>query len=120
MAAAHGATIEAQIPVTPGSNPVNHNDPALTERVRASLEQALGKDNVIEAKRWTASEDFPHLAIAAGAPSAYFFFGGTPKGQDPESAPSNHSPRFFVDEGALKTGTEAMLQASLDYLGYSP
>lgn len=120
VAAAHGATIAAQIPVTPGSNPVNANDPELTVRVRASLEKALGKEHVIEAKRWTASEDFPHLSIAASAPSVYFFFGGTPKGQDPDSAPSNHSPRFFVDEGALKTGTVAMLQASLDYLGYSP
>lgn len=120
VAAAHGATIEAQIPVSPGSNPVNSNDPALTTRVRASLETALGKDNVIEAKRWTAAEDFPHLAIAAKAPSVYFFLGGTPKGQDPDMAPSNHSPRFFVDEGALKTGAAAMLQASLDYLGYNP
>lgn len=120
VAAAHGATIEAQIPVTPGSNPVTRNDPALTMRVRASLESVLGKDNVIEASRWTAAEDFPHLAIAAAAPSVYFFLGGTPKGQDPETAPSNHSPRFFVDEGALRTGTAAMLQASLDYLGYSP
>ncbi|MCW5568794.1 MAG: amidohydrolase, partial [Dokdonella sp.] len=33
VAAAHGATIEAEIPVVPGSNPVNYNDPALTARV---------------------------------------------------------------------------------------
>ncbi|WP_440224290.1 amidohydrolase [Dokdonella sp. MW10] len=119
VAAAHGAKVDAQIPVVPGSNPVNHNDPALTARVRTSLEKALGKEHVIEAKRWTASEDFPHLAIGAGAPSVYFFFGATPAGQDPDTAPSNHSPRFFVDEGALATGTTAMLQASLDYLGYA-
>lgn len=118
VAAAHGATVDAQIPVVPGSNPVNYNDPALTARVRTSLEHALGKDKVIEAKRWTASEDFPHLAIGAGAPSVYFFFGATPAGQDPDTAPSNHSPRFFVDEGALRVGTLAMLQASLDFLGY--
>jgi len=120
VAAAHGATIEAEIPVVPGSNPVNYNDPALTARVRASIENAIGKDKVIEAKRWTASEDFPHLAIGAGAPSVYFFFGATPEGQDPDTAPSNHSPRFFVDEGALRTGTLAMLQAGLDFLGYVP
>lgn len=120
VAAAHGATIDAQIPVVPGSNPVNYNDPALTARVRASIENAIGKDKVIEAKRWTASEDFPHLAIGAGAPSVYFFFGATPEGQDPDTAPSNHSPRFFVDEGALRTGTLAMLQAGLDFLGYVP
>jgi amidohydrolase len=119
VAAAHGATIDAQIPVVPGSNPVNSNDPQMTARVRTSLEKVLGKDKVIEAKRWTASEDFPHLAIGAGAPSVYFFVGGTPVGQDPDTVPGNHSPRFFVDEGALRTGTLAMLQASLDFLGYS-
>ncbi|PZQ12499.1 MAG: amidohydrolase [Rhodanobacter denitrificans] len=118
-AAAGGATIEAQIPVVPGSNPVNVNDPALTRRVRTSLERALGAERVLEAKRWTASEDFPHLAIAAAAPSVYFNVGATPPGQDPAAAPSNHSPRFFVDEAALETGTRAMLQASLDYLGGS-
>ncbi len=118
VAAAHGATVEAEIPVVPGSNPVNYNDPSLTARVRTSIESVLGKESVIQAKRWTASEDFPHLAIGAPAPSVYFFFGATPENQDPATVPGNHSPRFFVDEGALKTGTEAMLQASLDYLGY--
>ncbi len=119
-AAASGATIEAEIPVVPGSNPVNVNDPALTRRVRASLERALGAEQVIEARRWTASEDFPHLAIAAAAPSVYFNVGATPPGQDPATAPSNHSPRFFVDEAALETGARAMLQASLDYLSAAP
>lgn len=119
VAAAHGATVEAEIPVVPGSNPVNYNDPALTRRVRTSIQNAIGEANVIEAKRWTASEDFPHLGQSIDAPSVYFFFGATPKDQDPKTVPGNHSPRFFVDEGALKTGTEAMLQASLDYLGYA-
>jgi len=117
VAAANGATVETQIPLGE-SNPVNLNDPALTQRVRASLEKALGKDHVIEPKRWMASEDFPHFAIGAGAPSVYFFVGATPAGTDPETAPSNHSPKFFLDEGALAAGTEAMLQASLDFLGY--
>src|SRR5262249_8926849 len=60
VAAAHGATVEAQIPLGE-SNPVNVNDPALTARVRASLEKALGKDHVETAQRWMASEDFPYL-----------------------------------------------------------
>lgn len=119
VAAANGATVDTEIPVVPGSNPVNYNDPALTARVRASLETALGKDHVREASRWTASEDFPYFALDAHAPSVYFFVGVTPAGQDPASAPSNHSPKFFVDEGALAVGSEAMLQAALDYLGYS-
>ncbi|MEP7096924.1 MAG: amidohydrolase [Dokdonella sp.] len=117
VAAANGATIDAQIP-TDGSNPVNYNDPALTVRVRASLEKALGKDHVSEAQRWTASEDFPQLGLSVPAPSVYFFVGATPAGQDPATAPTNHSPKFFLDEGALSVGSEAMLQAALDYLGY--
>jgi amidohydrolase len=116
VAAAHGATIDAQIPA-PGSNPVNRNDPALTARVRASLEKALGADHVSEADRWMASEDFPQLALSVPAPSVYFFVGATPAGQDPATAPSNHSPKFFLDEGALTAGTAAMLQAALDFLG---
>lgn len=116
VAAAHGASIDMQVPVVPGSNPVNYNDPALTARVGASMKKALGDAAVLEAQRWTASEDFPHLAIGASAPSVYFFVGGTPKGVDPDTAAANHSPRFFVDEGALRTATEAMLQASMDFL----
>jgi amidohydrolase len=119
VAAANGATVETQIPLSAdSSNPVNYNDPALTARVRASLEKALGKAQVIESPRWTASEDFPYLALGAKAPSVYFFVGSTPVGVDPATAPTNHSPKFFLDEGALKVGSEAMLQAALDYLGH--
>jgi amidohydrolase len=116
VAAANGATVETQIPFD--SNPVNHNDPALTARVRASLEKALGKEHVQDAQRWMASEDFPFYAIGSGAPSVYFFVGATPAGIDPATAPSNHSPKFFLDEGSLEIGTEAMLQVALDFLGY--
>jgi metal-dependent amidase/aminoacylase/carboxypeptidase family protein len=120
VAAAHGATVDLEeVPIESASNPVNYNDPALTARVTASLEKVLGKASVLAADRWTASEDFPQLGISVSAPSVYFFVGGTPKDQDTATVAFNHSPRFFVDEGALKTGTEAMLQASLDFLGYS-
>ena len=118
IAAANGATVEAQIPTD--SNPVNYNDPALTARVRTSLETALGKQHVAEAPRWMASEDFPSLGLSVQAPSVYFFVGATALGVDPASAPVNHSPKFFLDEGALDIGTRAMLQAALDFLGAAP
>lgn len=120
VAAAHGATVEAQVPIAEASNPVNYNDPALTARVRASLETALGKEHVQEARRWTASEDFPQLGQAIDVPSVYFFVGATPEGTDPLTAPSNHSPKFFLDEGALAVGSAGMLQVALDYLGDAP
>jgi len=119
VAAANNATVETEIP-TPTSNPVNYNDPKTTARVRASIEKAIGKDHVVEADRWMASEDFPQLAMSIKVPSVYFFVGATPLGQDAVNAPSNHSPKFFLDEGALKIGTESMLQAALDFLDASP
>jgi amidohydrolase len=119
VAAANGATVETQIPLSAdSSNPVNYNDPALTARVRASLETALGKDHVVESPRWTASEDFPYFPLDAKAPSVYFFVGATPQGQDAETAPTNHSPKFFLDEGALDVGARSMLRAALDFLGH--
>ena len=118
VAAANGATADVHLPETDADrNPVNYNDPALTARVRMSIETALGKEHVIESPRWTASEDFPYFGLGAKAPSVYFFVGSTPLGQDAAMAPSNHSPKFFLDEGALAIGTAAMLQASLDFLG---
>jgi amidohydrolase len=121
VATAHGATVDTEIP-TPGadpyhSNPVNYNDPALTKRVRASLVKALGAEHVHEAERWMASEDFPQLGLSVPAPSVYFMVGATPAGEDPKTAPSNHSPKFFLDEGALRIGAGSMLQVALDYLG---
>lgn len=117
VAAANGATVEAQIPVG-DSNPVLVNDPALEAKVKASLAEALGAAHVHEAKPWMASEDFAYFAKAV--PSVYFFVGATPAGQDAATAPANHSPKFFLDEGALGVGMQAMLQATLDYLHGAP
>ncbi|MCE5234183.1 MAG: amidohydrolase [Mizugakiibacter sp.] len=117
VAAANGATVEAQIPVG-DSNPVLVNDPALEAKVKASLVEALGAAHVHAAKPWMASEDFAYFAKAV--PSVYFFVGATPAGQDPATAPANHSPKFFLDEGALGVGMHAMLQAALDFLHGAP
>lgn len=113
IAAANGATVEEQIPVG-DSNPVLVNNPALALRVRDSIRKAIGDEHVIEARPWMASEDFAYFADAV--PGVYFFVGATPLGQDASTAPANHSPKFFLDEGALSIGMESMLQASLDYL----
>jgi amidohydrolase len=60
------------------------------------------------------SEDFP--VFAKSIPSVFFFLGVTPKGQDLATAPANHSPLFFADEGALETGVRAMANLATDYL----
>ncbi|HEY2346726.1 MAG TPA: amidohydrolase [Xanthomonadaceae bacterium] len=114
VARANGATAELKMPVG-ASNPVLVNDPALAARVKASIARAIGAGHVIEPHVWMASEDFAWYS--KDVPGVYFFVGSTPVGQDAEHAPSNHSPKFFLDEAALQVGMRSMLQASLDYLG---
>ena len=113
VAAAHGATVVAQVPDNRG-NPVTKNDPELTSRALPSLQKAVGADNVTEVDLNMGAEDFS--LYAREVPGFFFFVGATPRGQDPLKAPSNHSPEFFLDESALKVGTRAMLQVALDYL----
>lgn len=112
VAAAHGATAVAKIPDTVG-NPVTVNDPALTARVLPSLRKVAGAE-VVEMTLTTGAEDFAYFAKEV--PGFFFFVGATPKGVDASSAPSNHSPQFFLDESALPLGTRALLQISMDYL----
>jgi len=114
VAAAHGATVDAKIPLETEGNPVTVNDPALAARMRPSLEKIAGAQNVVDMPLVMGSEDFSYYARQA--PGLFFFVGATPQGQDASKAPSNHSPEFFLDESALKLGTRAMLQVALDYL----
>jgi amidohydrolase len=50
----------------------------------------------------------------------FFFVGATAPGIDPATAPSNHSPKFSLDESALDLGLRALLQVTLDYLHGPP
>jgi hippurate hydrolase len=90
-----------------------YNDPALAQRLRAPLESALGKTNVIATEAITPSEDYAFF-VEQGVPSLYFSLGGA----DPEKyaqakasgvmLPSNHSPLFAPDvDPALHAGIAA-------------
>jgi len=113
VAAAHGATVEAKVPDIEGT-PVTANDPALTARMRPSLEKVAGEGQLVDMPLNMGAEDFSYYAREV--PAVFFFVGATPAGQDPATAPSNHSPEFFLDESALDLGLRAMLQLALDYL----
>ena len=109
---AGGATREPRVDHYDGKGQV-YNHPALANRLRAPLESALGKDNVVTAGPITPSEDFS-VFVEQGVPGFYFSLGGA----DPEKftqakaegtqLPSNHSPFFAPDvEPALKAGIAA-------------
>lgn len=112
-AAAHGATAQTDIYEKDG-NPPTVNDPALTAKMLPSLQAVVGKDNVYEPPLQMGSEDFSLYALEV--PSMFFFVGSTSAGIDPATAPSNHSPKFLLDESSLDIGFRALMQVTLDYL----
>ncbi len=111
-AAAAGAPREPFVDHYEGTDAV-YNDPLLAEHLRAPLEAALGKQNVMIAEPIAPSEDFSYF-VEQGVPGFYFSLGGA----DPEkfaeakasgtTLPSNHSPFFAPDvDPALRAGITA-------------
>ena len=94
--------------------PVTVNDAALGQRMRPTLERVAGADNVATPLPRTGSEDFGHFAQRI--PGFYFWLGVRPRDVPAAEAASNHSPRFFVDEGALGLGVRAMSALAVDAL----
>src|SRR6266480_2482357 len=105
-AAANGAT--AEFTLGPDHYPVTYNDPALTRRILPSLQQVAGVAHVRELAPNTAAEDFSFFAQKV--PGVYFVIGVTPPDQNPDTAPSNHSDYFYVDERGIPIGLRAMTQ----------
>jgi amidohydrolase len=90
-----------------------YDDPALARRLGGTLEEALGKENVVTVEPIMGSEDYSYF-IEQGIPSFYFGLGGA----DPEKyadakatgkmLPSNHSSLFAPDlDPSLRTGIAA-------------
>lgn len=109
IAAAHGA--KATVAIERGY-PVTVNDPALTARMLPTLER-VAPGRVHEIAKITGAEDFS--LYAREVPGLFLSLGVTPPDQV-ETAASNHSPRFFVDESALVTGLRAFAHLAADYL----
>jgi len=93
--------------------PVTVNDIKLTKKMLPTIERVAGKDKVNVSPLVTGAEDFSFFALEV--PGLFVFLGITPEGQAAAAAPSNHSPFFYADEKALKTGTELYVNWVLDY-----
>lgn len=101
------------------------NDPAATRRVGDAFRRHFPADRVQETRPTTASEDFGSFGAEWGAPSVFWFVGGT----DPDiyakaekdgkvgDIPTNHNPRFApVIHPTLETGVEALVVAAQAWL----
>jgi hippurate hydrolase len=123
-AAASGAPKKPE--VTPLDRyPLVKNDPEATKRVGVAFRRHFSAERVQETKPTTASEDFGSFGAEWGAPSVFWFVGGT----DPDTyakaknegrlgdIPTNHNPRFApVIHPTLETGVEALVVAAQAWL----
>jgi amidohydrolase len=113
IAAASGATAVVEIGRV-ARWPVTFNDPALTEKMRPTLERVAGPGKAQVIVPATVSEDFseyqkviPGLFVHVGIRKA--------NGTIDDYAP-NHSPRFRIDESGLELGARALTNLALDWL----
>jgi amidohydrolase len=111
IAESGGATAEV---VIDNKTPVTYNDPALTEKMVASLEKAAGKENVMRINAVTGAEDFAFFQQKV--PGLFFFVGAMMPDQDPKTVPAHHTPDFMIDERGMLVGLRAMLNVTLDYM----
>lgn len=111
-----GANAEVKIPYSV-RYPVTYNDPALTEKMLPSLKNTAGADKVVLVPAETGAEDFSYYQEKA--PGVYIFLGGMPKGKDPKTAASHHTPDFFIDESGFSLGVKALSNLAIDYMEMS-
>jgi amidohydrolase len=108
-----GAVAEVMIPYS-SHYPVTFNDSSLTEKMLPTLQATAGKENVLLKPARTGAEDFSFYQQKV--PGLFFNLGGMPKGGDPNTAPSHHTPDFFIDESGFITGVQALTNLAIDYM----
>ncbi len=112
IGAAHGAQVEVEI--EPGY-PVTVNDPVFTDLVLSAAREVLGEDDVIEVPApIMGAEDFSY--VLQQVPGTIAFVGARPAGEDPATAPMNHSNRVVFDESAMAVGVATYVAVALRHL----
>ena len=113
IAASGGA--KAEVTITRGY-PITYNDPALTEKMLPTLRRIAGEKNVLPTPATLGAEDFSFYQEKV--PGLFFWLGTRPVDQSEQEAPSNHSPRFYVDESGLLLGVKALASCAIDFLSF--
>lgn len=105
--------------------PLVMNDPSAARRVGDAFRRYFSADRVQPTGPTTASEDFGSFGTEWGAPSVFWFVGGTDPGVYAKAQkegslsdiPTNHNPRFApVLHPTLETGVEALVIAAQAWL----
>ena len=108
-----GASVDVYLP-NGQSYPVTYNDKDLTTRVLPSLKKIVGEEGIVRSGRSTGAEDFSFFSQEI--PGFYFFLGVNKPDADPLTTSGNHSPFFYIDDGALPVGVRALSHLTIEYL----
>jgi amidohydrolase len=111
-AEAAGAVAVVELPYS-AHYPVTFNNIALTSKMLPSLQNTVGKENVILRSAKTGAEDFSFYAQKV--PGLFFFLGGLTKGKDPKTSGPHHTPEFLIDDSSFKTGMIAFCNLVFNY-----
>lgn len=87
------------------------NDPALSAKMRPTLQRVVGPENVIDSEPTMGGEDFAYFANAI--PGFYFWLGVVKPGT---TSGGLHTPEFRGDDSAIPVGIRTMTHLVLDYL----
>ena len=97
------------------STPPTFNDDELAIRLNGIFTAHFGEDQMYsEPREGMGAEDFAYfIQPETGVRGAYISIGGTPVA-DLETAPSHHSPDFYVEpEPSVKAGVESMVLGAM-------
>ena len=112
IAAAHDAAVEVDLEA---GYPVTINDPAFTAFVMDTARSLIGADKVAELPApIMGAEDFSY--VLQQVPGAMAFVGARPEGQDPATAPQNHSNLVVFDEPAMAVGVALYTAVAIRHL----
>lgn len=89
------------------------NEEKLTNNAKALAQDYLGAENVVDLDIWMAAEDFAYYSQVT---NACFYRLGTGNAAK-DTMHSVHTPKFDIDEDALKTSTGLMAYIALKQLG---
>lgn len=112
IVAAHGltATVDYQ-----RGYPVTTNTPAEVDRVAGLVQGMFGEQAYVTAPQpMSGSEDFSY--VLREVPGVYVGLGATPPGEDPATAPFNHSAQARFAEEALAVGPAVLAALAMDRL----
>lgn len=113
VAAAAGAT--AEVTITEG-NPITFNDPDLTRKMEPTLRRVAGPTRVdMQGDAILGAEDF--AAYQQVIPGVYVILGLRSAATPVDGFPSNHSPKFRIDEEdkVLLLGVRTLASMAVDY-----